>query len=292
MGTRLDECVSKDAQAEIVKLIGSCVQHQSTPLQWAILSREEPWVISTFAPPHISSHCQVIYLPISCDINREIEAYMHGEFKSIVHHRLGNMALSSPWPTDDIQNLVDGAAGLFIYAATILRFINSHLHSGFREALQAVLDFIVNPRLHSLPVFANLDRLYALILQGVPADISYLTNLLLYRMSWGSPVNPFYVVSLCNQLSISETVFKSICCYPHVVLVYHDPPAQPFAWDFDSGCSYLEQDTSLKPNITLNDQLLQAHGTIRFLNKSVYDFLGDHERSGSIFNHSDISVQL
>ncbi|KAJ3555417.1 hypothetical protein NP233_g12211 [Leucocoprinus birnbaumii] len=282
----LDECKDKDAQVEIIEIIAESIQGKSTPFQWAIFSREEPRISSTFDLPKISLYCHVIYLPISRDTDKEIEAYLRGEFKNILRRRFGSLTLSYPWPREeDIRKLVDAAAGLFAFAATIVRFIGSYSHSGFEKALQAVLDTIVNPCPHSFPVFANLDRLYTLILQGVPADITSPTNLLLFRMSQHrqSPI-PFVVSTLCNRLDISEAAFKSICCYLHAVLVYHAPPVETpemFALDLRS---YLEQDFSLESNTTLHNQLKQSSGTIGFLHKSFYDFLRDPNRSGSVFN--------
>lgn len=289
----LDECKDKDAQAEIIEIIAESVQDKSTPFQWAIFSREEPRITSTFALPHISPHCHAVYLPISRDTDKEVETYLRGEFKNILHRRLGVISLSSPWPTnEDIHKLVVAAAGLFAYAATILRFIDSHSHSRFKEALQGVLDGIVDPRRHSLLVFANLDSLYTLILQGVPADIASSTNLLLLRLAGGNPSSPFLVSDICNLLGISETVFKSICCYLHAVLVYHVPPVETSETFAPDHCSYLEQDISFESNTALFRQLRQSHGTISFIHKSFYDFLLDPNRSRSVFNWNTITTQL
>ncbi|KAJ3570384.1 hypothetical protein NP233_g4429 [Leucocoprinus birnbaumii] len=292
----LDECESKDAQAEIIEIISSSVQAQSTPFQWAIFSREEPRISSTFALPQISLHCHVVFLPISRDIDKEIGVYLRGEFENIVRRRLGNMTLSSPWPTDeDIKKLVDGAAGLFAYAATILRFIDSDSDSDFKKALCTVLDTIVNPSPHSLPVFYNLDRMYTLVLQGIPTSIAASTDLILYVMSSpGEVIAPLTAAALSNRFGISEVTFKSICSYLHAVLAYHDPPAQlseMFAQDPNLGHSYLEQDPSSKLNVAPDDQLFQVHGTVSFLHKSFYDFLRNSERSGSTFNRGRISLQ-
>ncbi|KAJ3562785.1 hypothetical protein NP233_g9356 [Leucocoprinus birnbaumii] len=289
----LDECKDKDAQAEIIEIIAESVQDRSTPFQWAIFSREEPRISSTFDLPHIYPHRHVIYLPISRDTDKEIETYLRGEFKNIIHRRLGVILLSSPWPTDDdIKKLVDAAAGLFAYAATILRFIDSDSHSRFKETLQTVLGAIVDPRLHSLPIFANLDRLYTLILQGVPADIASSTNLLLYRMSVAESRFLFSVSTLGNALGISEAEFKSICCYLHAVLVYHVPPVETSETFFPDHRSYLEQGFSPESNTALSRQLNQSHGTVTFIHKSFCDFLRDPNRSGSVFDCSAIRTQL
>ncbi|KAJ3564115.1 hypothetical protein NP233_g8501 [Leucocoprinus birnbaumii] len=289
----LDECKDKDAQSEIIEIIAESVQDQSTPFHWAFFSREEPRITSTFALPHISPHCHVIYLPISRDTDKEIEAYLRGALESILCRRLGNMTLSSPWPTDDdVQKLVHAAAGLFAYAATIVRFIDSHSYSRFREMLQAILSAIVYPHCNSLPVFTNLDSLYTLILQGVPADIASSTNLLLLRLAGGNPSSPFSVLEICNPLSISEAEFKSICCYLHAVLVYHVPLPETSETFAPNLRSYLEQDLSFESNTALIHQFHQSHGTVSFLHKSFYDFLRDPNRSGSVFNRDTVVTQL
>ncbi|KAJ3565696.1 hypothetical protein NP233_g7468 [Leucocoprinus birnbaumii] len=287
----LDECKDKDAQAEIIEIIAESVQVQSTPFQWAIFSREEPRITSTFDLPEISPRCHVIYLPISRDTDKEIEAYLRGEFKNILCRRLGNIPLSTPWPTDeDIQKLIDAAAGLFAYAATIVRFIDSHSYSRFRETLQAILDNILNPRPHSLPVFANLDSLYTLILQGIPTDVASSAKLLLYWMSGGSPSSSFFVLADCNALGISEAAFKSICCYLHAVIVYYVPQVETSDM-FAPGHPYLEQSLPLESNTALLLQLHQSGGTVKFHHRSFYDFLGDPNRSGSVFDRNDIRAQ-
>ena len=50
----LDECAGEEAQAEIIEVIASSVQARSTPFRWAIFSRAEPQVVSTFSQDSIA----------------------------------------------------------------------------------------------------------------------------------------------------------------------------------------------------------------------------------------------
>jgi len=51
----LDECAGKDAQAEIIEIIASSVREKCTPSHWAIFSRAEPRIMSTFKQGNIAS---------------------------------------------------------------------------------------------------------------------------------------------------------------------------------------------------------------------------------------------
>ncbi|KAF5360900.1 hypothetical protein D9756_004665 [Leucocoprinus leucothites] len=288
----LDECESQDAQAEIIKLIAASVQAKSTPFCWAIFSRAEPCIPSTFALAHISSLCHIVYLPISRETDKEVELYLCGGFKNMLQRR--NMVLSSPWPAEeDIKKLVDAAAGLFAYAATVLRFIDKHSHAGFGETLQAVLDIIAKPGSRALPVFSNLDSLYILILERVPDDILRPTKVLLAWMNTQGWENRNVDVALvCNFTGISEATFKSICHYLQAVVAYQEPsqsirvPNRPV----NLKQSFYHQSPRLKLDPSLRQQLLKVHGTIAFLHKSFLEFLRDPTRS-SAFSPQSLDIR-
>ena len=119
----LDECAGEDAQAEIIKMIASSVRNGSTPFRWAIFSRAESRIVSTFKQDIVASVTHSVELPISRDADGEIEMYLRGEFQSILEHR-DYAHLSSSWPADsDIQTLVDAADGLFAHPAAVLRHV-------------------------------------------------------------------------------------------------------------------------------------------------------------------------
>ncbi|KAF5357173.1 hypothetical protein D9756_006411 [Leucocoprinus leucothites] len=277
----LDECESQDAQAEIIKLIATSVQAKSTPFCWAIFSRAEPQIASTFALVHISSLCCIVHLPISRDNDKDIELYLRDGFKNMLQRR--NMVLSLLWPAEeDIKKLIDAAAGLFAYAATVLRFIDNHSRASFQETLQAVLDVIAKPGSHPLPIFSNLDNLYTLILQRVPDDILHPMNVLLCWMTlWEWHDQTLNVAHACNQFGISEATFKSICHHLQAVVAYQEPSQsiQELVPTVDLARSFYCQDSSFELSASVRRQLLEIHGTISILHKSFLEFLTDPTRS-------------
>jgi len=91
----LDECTGEDTQAEVIEIIASSVREGSTPFHWAIFSRAEPRIVSTFKQDSISSITHSVELLISCKADDEIEMYLRGEFKNILEHRGFPQLLSS-----------------------------------------------------------------------------------------------------------------------------------------------------------------------------------------------------
>ena len=111
----LDECAGKDAQAEIIEMQLSSVREKWTPFHWAIFSCAEPRIVSAFMQGNIASVTHSIELPISREVDGEIEMYLRGGFKNILEQQ-GFPQLLSSWPTDNnIRSLVKAAAGLFAH---------------------------------------------------------------------------------------------------------------------------------------------------------------------------------
>ena len=103
----LDECLGEAAQAEIIEIIASSVRAKSTPFYWAIFSRAEPRIVSTFKQDSIASITHSVELPISREADGEIEMYLWDEFRNILERR-GCRQLLSVWPSDsDIKSLVN-----------------------------------------------------------------------------------------------------------------------------------------------------------------------------------------
>ncbi|KAF5356988.1 hypothetical protein D9756_006359 [Leucocoprinus leucothites] len=279
----LDECADKDAQMEIINIVASSAHSRSTPFRWAIFSREEPHIVSTFASPSVSSHCYSVFLPISREADGEIELYLRGGFKNILRRR-NFVHLSSSWPTDgDIKKLVHHAAGLFAHPSTVLRFIDGQSYVGFKETLEAILTPKAMPGTQTISPYAELDGLYTLILQRVPEDILFATKLLLshiymndfeYGLHW-------YAVLICNEIGISETVFQSICHHLRAIMLFHEPPKDALDKAIRlAHCRYQHCATPISCTSRACRQVLCAvHGSFHFYHKSFYDFLCDPARS-------------
>jgi hypothetical protein len=104
----LDECEDTRAQEDIIKLIGASVRTNSTPFRWAIFSRAEPHIRSTFEDELIAPPTRIVELPIrSPDDDLEVEIYLryidlskalrleeplHDVFNSVSHSGSGPFA--------------------------------------------------------------------------------------------------------------------------------------------------------------------------------------------------------
>jgi len=279
----LDECAGEDAQAEIIKMIASSVRDGFMPFRWAIFSRAEPHIVSTFKQDNVASVTHSIELPISRDADGDIEMYLRGEFKSILKHR-DYAHLSSSWPADnDIKTLVDAADGLFAHPSAVLRHVAYPRNCQFRERLQSVLDALSQPGNHAFTSpFSQLDALYIHIMSQIPERILPSAQLFLYRVAAGNIDIPYYVATVCNNLRLSESTFRDICYYLHAVVAY-EASFDPFSSmdpRIDLTWSFFDQGQWFHPELSFLRHLWSVHGSLRFYHKSFYDFLRDPARSG------------
>ena len=278
----LDECAGEDAQAEIIKMIASSVRNGSTPFRWAIFSRAESRIVSTFKQDIVASVTHSVELPISRDADGEIEMYLRGEFKSILEHRD-----YVSWPADsDIQTLVDAADGLFAHPAAVLRHVAYPRDCQFRERLQSVLDAVSQPgKEASTSPFSQLDALYVHIMSQIPEGIlpsaqffvCFAVLVLGYDIDF-----LLYAAVISGALRLSESTLRDICHHLHAVIAY-DASFNPLSSTdprIDLTRSLFDQGQWFRPEFSFLHHLPSVHGSLRFYHKSFYDFLGDSARSG------------
>ncbi|KXN85505.1 hypothetical protein AN958_11243 [Leucoagaricus sp. SymC.cos] len=282
----LDECGENDAQSEIIEIIAASVRDQTTPFRWAIFSRPEPHILSTFDKGHVSPFCQRVLLPVSREADGEIETYLKGGFTNILLRR-NLLSLSDSWPAkEDIQILVEASDGLFAYPAAVIRFIDRHSFLEFKETLQAVLAMIASRTTHSpklMAPFAELDALYTLLMERIPEDMIFTVQLILaymFRMEYHTGV-AWYVAVICNDLGLSETGFKGICHHLSAVLDYQDTPMVPNLQGIDVTRSFSDQDIPSWLRMQLREQFCQVLGLVHLYHKSFHDFLTDRARSAA-----------
>lgn len=136
----LDECEGASVQCEIIEIIATPVRNDTTPLCWAFFSRPEPHLENTFCRPDVASVCHMTILPISRDIDGEIELYLRAGLQNMVWY---SSSPKSPWPSDsDMKVLVRAAGGLFIYAALVLRVVSRPSSLAPEERLSEIVTTI------------------------------------------------------------------------------------------------------------------------------------------------------
>ncbi|KAF7372802.1 NACHT domain-containing protein [Mycena sanguinolenta] len=152
----LDECEEQDIQVEILRII----RHSSLPSRFIISSRPEAHIGDMFNSPVYAGNYFSLNVEQSFD---DVHKYLCDEF-SRIHHEHSTMAgIQTPWPSVDVLwELVWKSSGHFIYAATIIKFIDD---KNYRPTQQ--LAIVLGSNSQGLP-FGALDQLYMDILSSAP----------------------------------------------------------------------------------------------------------------------------
>ncbi|KAF9442715.1 hypothetical protein P691DRAFT_764933 [Macrolepiota fuliginosa MF-IS2] len=160
----LDECDGTDAQRTIIQIIITSVHEQTTPFLWAFFSRPEPHIKAAFSSKQATDVCLKLNLPVSCDADGDIEAYLRDGFEMI--WAKFDFPAVFIWPSEEeIYQLVDQSAGLFVYAACAIRYMENPGASGPTGRLHSLLQ--LGSTKTSDNTLANLDRFYTLIMEQV-----------------------------------------------------------------------------------------------------------------------------
>ena len=115
----LDECNGDPAQSKIMELVAKSVAEHgdNIPLLWAFFSRPESHIAHEFSPYSSSHLLSKVELPVSESNDGDIRRYFRDKLRPLA-------SADTVWPSEDtLDILVSMAAGLWIYAATIVRFI-------------------------------------------------------------------------------------------------------------------------------------------------------------------------
>ncbi|KAJ6505664.1 hypothetical protein C8R47DRAFT_133759 [Mycena vitilis] len=177
----LDECEGKPAQSRIIRAIFHISANNTLPLRFLICSRPEPHIRETFQDR--AEFCCVslddIFEP-SLDIRR----YLRDKLADVQRKRLRT---HPAWPSDaDLGTLVKNASGQFIYAATVIKFVDDE-YSHPVEQLRLVLRASATQT--KVSAFEDLDNLYSSILSQNP-DISLVIRILGAFFAIPDPDNP------------------------------------------------------------------------------------------------------
>ena len=125
----LDECIDDQPASAILSVLGRFIQ-QLPLVKFFITGRPEPQIRSGFRLPLLQPITQIFLLhgvePASVD--EDIQLYLTQRLTAIAGQR-SDLDLPNPWPTDsDIMALTKKSSGLFIFASTLARFIESKHH--------------------------------------------------------------------------------------------------------------------------------------------------------------------
>jgi len=146
---------------------------------------------------------------------------LRGKFKSILGYQ-DYIHLSLSWlVNNNIQTLVDVANGLFTYSFAVLHHIAYLCYCQFCERLQSVLGTLsqLGNHVFTLP-FSQLNTLYIYIMSQILERILPSAQLFLYHIILGDSKSFFHVATVCNNLQLSESIFRDISHYSHTIVTY------------------------------------------------------------------------
>jgi hypothetical protein len=185
----LDECDDRQAIAEFINIVARAFQdnRMSLPLRFFFTSRVEEHIRSMFAAAPALDVTYCLSLQEFC-ADDDIRTFLRSRFASIYQQKyrlIGNISL--PWPSQwDLDELVYKSSGSFIFAFTLINFVNdgSDLpHRKLQTALQS----------HS-----GLDPLYTQVLQSA-SHSHYFTRVLQTIITIREPVS---IIDLACLLQI------------------------------------------------------------------------------------------
>ncbi|KAF5350478.1 hypothetical protein D9756_008607 [Leucocoprinus leucothites] len=189
----LDECNDDSAQAEMVELVASSVAQYGSriPLLWAFFSRPERHIERTFSRYSVSPLFWLIKLPITRNGDPDIRLFLRASLKLPGGSTLDPSSGTSVWLSEeDLSTLVQMVAGLFIYAAVIVKFIMDPDALSPQRQLQDVLS-VFSDRMHMTQFneqespLAGLDAFYRMIMSRIPEKIlPIVQQILLVQTKW------------------------------------------------------------------------------------------------------------
>jgi hypothetical protein len=230
-------------QEEILSALLYATSESTFPFRILIASRPER-VIQTFFSNNAADVTREIFLDNKYDPGSDIALFLRASFAKIRRR----YKLPALWPLEkDLEKLVYNASGQFIYAATIIRFLQGGKHPN----PQALLNDILHQsfRCGEVGALASLDALYARILKSSP--------------DWALA---FRWIHAIDRLEFIPVVFVN-----------------QLLQDYEGQAEYLlENLTSLVWIPPAEDQSSPYH----FHHKSFCDFIKDESRCGEELGHT------
>ena len=163
----LDECKDKNPESAILSILSSYV-NKIPQVKFFITRRPEVGIRSGFRLESLAQITKVLKLhevkPEAVD--SDIKLYFRTRLSSIVKNQ-SDCNLTEDWPTpSDIEVLCEKAAGDFIYASTVVRFVSSRNHSPTKQ----LATIISSPQSTVREGRSGVDLLYTQVLEQA-ADI-------------------------------------------------------------------------------------------------------------------------
>ncbi|KIM34852.1 hypothetical protein M413DRAFT_391183 [Hebeloma cylindrosporum] len=159
----LDECLPPRSQDDILNFLSTSLKRLNTPLYFLIASRPHQNIGNIFMSDSFNGTIQT--LPLAYDYDQSQKDIRHFLISSFTKIRMEQPYLSKSWPnSSDLESIVKKSSGQFVYAATVMRYIDSGNH-GHESRLSAIL--ALSSSHNTDTPFAALDELYLQIFRAI-----------------------------------------------------------------------------------------------------------------------------
>ena len=223
----LDEC---EDYRSVLQVIQAAANQHNLPFSFLIASRPEQKIREAFDESTMGLLTVRLVLDNKYLPDEDIRTFLTSRFRDIKQQHPSRTSLLSWPPEDDIERLVQKSSGQFIYASTVIKFIDSHRHWP-PDKLNII--FGILPRGKTTP-FAEIDALYSLILTAASENaekfLDIFTVLLFLRTShfdWKRTV-PFLESFLSYRTGEVFMVLSDL----HSIISVPSPDQQNIALEF------------------------------------------------------------
>jgi len=241
----LDECGEAKNQRYVLDVLSTVTRDLTYPLLLLVASRPEQIIRDSFSKESICPITTRLALDDTYKPDADIERFLRSKFHEVIMNHPAGADILSGWPSDnDIRRLVEKSSGQFIYASTVVKFVESTCHHP-QERLEVVFG-LITPEIAT--PFAELDALYDQILTTVIQIEKALDILMALMLLRQLPPRPDI---LDHFFSYRPGLTRTILSGLHSIL--HLPPKE------------------------------DRTGEIHIFHASLSDFLLDAKRSGRFF---------
>ncbi|KAF9476610.1 hypothetical protein BDN70DRAFT_934929 [Pholiota conissans] len=161
---RQDECQDENIQEEILTVLSNAIIKSPLPLLLLVASRPEFAIRESFSLPEISRITQNLGLYEDYEAEKDVETFLRSSFSKIKARHPAVRHLVDWPPESSIKYFIDMSSRQFIYAATVVKYVQSPRHNpALRMNILRGLSKIPS---NDMP-FSQLDLLYTFILDSI-----------------------------------------------------------------------------------------------------------------------------
>ena len=172
--------MKRRTQQLILRLLRLCdtITIHKLPLRFLIGSRPESHIRDTFDQESLYTVTRRVILDETFDPARDIQVFLQDGFAKICAKNSILSHVEQPWPKEGIIDLlVQRSSGQFIYAATVLKFVDTEFCNPTKQ-----LALVLKP---DSKAFSDLDQLYTQILSVYPSEVNIVQILGIISLSCG-----------------------------------------------------------------------------------------------------------